>query len=78
MPEAFLTAAEVAAWLRVNIETVYDLIAQQGLPAIRLGRCWRFQEREVRAWLKTTASRGHADTESRNAKNSHKEGQANG
>jgi excisionase family DNA binding protein len=62
MPEAFLTAAEVATWLRVNVETVYDLIAQQGLPAIRLGGRWRFQECEVRAWLERSASRGRSDT----------------
>jgi excisionase family DNA binding protein len=41
----------VATWLKLNIETVYDLIAKDHLPAIKIGGQWRFQEAQVRAWL---------------------------
>ena len=51
MPEPLLTAADVAAWLKLNIETVYDLIAKDQLPAIKIGGQWRFQEARIRAWL---------------------------
>jgi PTS system nitrogen regulatory IIA component len=51
MPEPLLTAAEVAAWLKLNVETVYDLIARHQLPAVRIGGQWRFQEDQVREWL---------------------------
>jgi excisionase family DNA binding protein len=51
MPEPLLTAADVAAWLKLNIETVYDLIAKDQLPAIKIGGQWRFQEVQVREWL---------------------------
>jgi excisionase family DNA binding protein len=51
MPEPLLTAADVAAWLKLNIETVYDLIAKDQLPAIKIGGQWRFQEAQIRAWL---------------------------
>jgi excisionase family DNA binding protein len=51
MPEPLLTAAEVATWLKLNIETVYDLIARAQLPAIKIGGQWRFQEAQVREWL---------------------------
>jgi excisionase family DNA binding protein len=51
MPEPLLTAADVAAWLKLNIETVYDLIAKDQLPAIKIGGQWRFQEAQVREWL---------------------------
>jgi excisionase family DNA binding protein len=51
MPEPLLTAADVAAWLNLNIETVYDLIAKDQLPAIKIGGQWRFQEAQVCEWL---------------------------
>lgn len=51
MPEPLLSAADVAAWLKLNIETVYDLIAQHQLPAIKIGGQWRFEEAQVREWL---------------------------
>ena len=51
MPKPLLTAAEVAALLRVHVETVYALIAQQGLPAARVGGRWRFEEAKVREWF---------------------------
>lgn len=51
MPDPLLTAADVAAWLKLNIETVYDLIAKAQLPAFKIGGQWRFQEAQVRAWL---------------------------
>jgi excisionase family DNA binding protein len=51
MPEPLLSAAEIAVWLKLNVETVYDLIAQHQLPAIKVGGQWRFQEAQVRVWL---------------------------
>jgi excisionase family DNA binding protein len=51
MPEPLLMAADVAAWLNLNIETVYDLIAKDQLPAIKIGGQWRFQEAQVCEWL---------------------------
>jgi excisionase family DNA binding protein len=47
-----LDAKEVAPWLGVHENQVY-LWAQQGvLPAIRVGRKWRFAEDEILAWIK--------------------------
>lgn len=46
----FLTANEVADWLKLNVDTVYTLIRQDGLPAYKLGGQWRFREPEVREW----------------------------
>jgi excisionase family DNA binding protein len=51
MPAPLLSAADVAAWLNVNIETVYDLIAKHQLPAIKIGGQWRFEEAQVRERL---------------------------
>jgi excisionase family DNA binding protein len=52
MPEPLLTAADVAEWLKLNIETIYDLIAKDRLPALKIGGQWRFQEAQVGEWLR--------------------------
>lgn len=53
MTDRFLTARDVAELFQVNVETVYDLIAKQGLPATKLGNSWRFDEAEVRTWFRS-------------------------
>lgn len=50
-PEAFLTTDEVLAYLKVNLRTVYRLIDAGQLPALRVGRQWRFRRRDIDAWL---------------------------
>ncbi len=51
MPKPFLTAIQVAELLQLHVETVYVLIAKQGLPAARIGGRWRFEESKVREWF---------------------------
>ncbi len=50
-PEAFLTTDEVLAYLKINLRTVYRLVEAGKLPAVRVGRQWRFRRRDVDAWL---------------------------
>lgn len=50
-PDAFLTTEEVLAYLQVNLRTVYRLIDAGKLPAVRVGRQWRFRRRDIDAWL---------------------------
>jgi excisionase family DNA binding protein len=49
--DAFLTTDEVLGYLQVNLRTVYRLIKSGQLPAVRVGRLWRFRKRDVDAWL---------------------------
>jgi excisionase family DNA binding protein len=37
--------------LQVNLRTVYRLIKRGSIPALRVGRQWRFRRRDVEAWL---------------------------
>jgi excisionase family DNA binding protein len=46
-----LTAAEVAAWLRLNPATVYRLAQSGAIPAVKVGRVWRFSRRLLDEWL---------------------------
>jgi excisionase family DNA binding protein len=43
----FLTAEEVGARLRLPLSTVYHLAKSRVLPAIQLGRSWRFHSRDI-------------------------------
>jgi excisionase family DNA binding protein len=56
--EVFLTTEEVLEYLQVNLRTVYRLIKAGKIPAVRVGRQWRFRKRDIDAWLDT--QRTHA------------------
>lgn len=46
-----LTTEEVIGILRVNARTLYRLIRTGGLPAVRVGRQWRFRRSDLEGWL---------------------------
>ena len=56
--ESFLTTEEVLEYLQVNLRTVYRLIKAGRIPAVRVGRQWRFRKRDIDAWLETQRPRG--------------------
>src|SRR3989442_3769425 len=58
--ETFLTTEEVLEYLQVNLRTVYRLIKAGKIPAVRVGRQWRFRKRDIDAWLDTQRPRGTA------------------
>lgn len=49
--DRLLTTEEVLDRLQLNIRTVYRLIKAGKLPAVRVGRQWRFRSRDVEAWV---------------------------
>src|SRR3984885_6684603 len=57
MDETFLTTEEVLAYLQVNLRTVYRLIKAGKIPAVRVGRQWRFRKRDIDAWLDSQGPR---------------------
>jgi excisionase family DNA binding protein len=48
---AFLTTDEVLDYLKVNPRTIYRLIKAGEIPAIRIGRQWRFRRSDLDAWI---------------------------
>ena len=58
--EGFLTTEEVLEYLQVNLRTVYRLIKAGKIPAVRVGRQWRFRKRDIDAWLESQRPRGSA------------------
>jgi excisionase family DNA binding protein len=58
--EIFLTTEEVLEYLQVNLRTVYRLIKAGKIPAVRVGRQWRFRKRDIDAWLDAQRPRDRA------------------
>ena len=53
MEDVFLTTEEVLEYLQVNLRTVYRLIKAGKIPAVRVGRQWRFRKADIDRWLST-------------------------
>ena len=64
MDESFLTTEEVLEYLQVNLRTVYRLIKAGKIPAVRVGRQWRFRKRDIDAWLESQRPRGSRSAQS--------------
>src|SRR5437016_14436648 len=58
MDETFLTTEEVLEYLQVNLRTVYRLLKAGRIPAVRVGRQWRFRKGDIDAWLDSQRPRG--------------------
>lgn len=64
MPDfgTLLTTDEVLAQLRLTPRRMYRLIRAGELPAVRIGRQWRFRPEDIDRWMKTQhASGGEVD-----------------
>ena len=60
--ETFLTTEEVLEYLQVNLRTVYRLIKAGKIPAVRVGRQWRFRKSDIDAWLDSQHTRPSRST----------------
>ena len=62
--DGFMTTEEVLEYLQVNLRTVYRLIKSKNIPAIRVGRQWRFRRRDIDAWLESQRAGQRPEPES--------------
>ena len=53
MVSEFLTAEEVAEFLRLPLSTVYKLVQDKKLPGFKVGKHWRFRRETFEQWIKT-------------------------
>jgi excisionase family DNA binding protein len=49
---SIMTIDELAQYLRVHKKTIYRLLRQRAIPAMRVGRQWRFETTAIDDWLK--------------------------
>ncbi len=55
--DAFMTTEEVREYLQVTQRTIYRLIDAGRIPAVRVGRQWRFRKQDVDRWLESQGGR---------------------
>jgi len=51
MNAEFLTADEVAEYLRLPLSTVYKLVQDKRLPGFKVGKHWRFRREAFQEWI---------------------------
>jgi excisionase family DNA binding protein len=49
--ESLLKVPEVARWLRLSDQVIKRMARGRQLPAIRVGKSWRFSREELVKWL---------------------------
>ncbi len=50
--DTLLTVKEVSMLLRVSQQTLYKMLEQGRIPALRIGNQWRFEKQSVLDWIK--------------------------
>lgn len=61
--DEFITVEELAETLKVHVRTIQRLVERKELPALRIGRQWRFKREWVTEWLERNTINGEkADT----------------
>jgi excisionase family DNA binding protein len=58
-PPTYLTARDVQDLIRVDRSTIYRMAESGRLPAIKVGRQWRFPADAVHAWLEASGNGTH-------------------
>src|SRR4030042_6600423 len=51
MPE-LMTVEELGQYLRFTRKTIYRLLKQGGMPAVKIGSKWRFDKAAIDRWLR--------------------------
>ena len=55
---ALMTIEEVAEYLRFHPSTVYRLVRQGVLPAVKVGKQWRVNREALEEWLRENTTSG--------------------
>ncbi len=61
MQKIVLTVVDVAKMLSLNPLTIYRLAQKGDIPAVKIGRCWRFTRGAIEEWLEQKSWRQRLD-----------------
>jgi len=50
-----MTIDEVAEYLKLSKETLYKKVRKKEIPAIKIGRLWRFRKEVIEKWIEEKA-----------------------
>ena len=53
MEDRWFSVDEIAAYLGIKRDTVYRWIAENRMPAHRMGRLWKLRREEVDEWVRS-------------------------
>ena len=53
--QSLLNIDELAKYLKLQKQTIYNWLSQRKISGIKLGGVWRFDKREIDKWLKSQA-----------------------
>jgi len=51
MTDEILTHEEVAEWLKLPKSTLYKLLTEKKIPAVKIGKHWRFLKSDLLDWI---------------------------
>ena len=52
MKDDFYTAEELSRYLRIPRPTIYYLTQNKKIPAIKIGRHWRYRKMTIEEWMR--------------------------
>lgn len=53
MEDRWLSVEEIASYLGVSRDTIYNWLSDRGMPGRRVGRLWKFKKSAVDAWVES-------------------------
>lgn len=53
----FLTAEEISELFKIPIRTIHHLARTGKIPAMKVGRLWRFREYDINRWIEIKLSK---------------------
>ena len=56
MDDRWLSMEEICQYLGVTDDTVHNWIRKKNMPAVKLGRCWKFKKDQVDEWVESNSS----------------------
>lgn len=51
-PRALMSVEEVAQYLNLSTQTIYNWLHKRRINGIKIGKVWRFDKTEIDSWLK--------------------------
>ncbi|MFB0526854.1 MAG: helix-turn-helix domain-containing protein [bacterium] len=57
--QRLMTIKEVADYLRLSKVTVYKMTRQGKIPALKIGKQWRYNKSEIDSWVKQKSNSEH-------------------
>lgn len=61
MENQLLTSSEVAEWLHMDEATVRRMSRDGKLPAVKIGRCYRYRQADLDEWYSKQLRKGNGD-----------------